>query len=195
MAKALGRSVEDVPADSRWLRPRIARVAPVTVGLSAKSWTNVVSDAKAAMSWCGIVEPKSNHRSHLSQDWSCLWGVVLKSGPFALQPALGRFVHFLNRLGVAPAEVDDSHAALYREALERNEIFKDTETAWRQAVYGWNRAEVLLPEWPRRRLSLPSRTNHIVLPLSTFPESFRLALDVYMDRRANPDPLCESTLR
>jgi integrase len=195
LAKALGRPVEAAPADPRWLRPRIVRVAPVAVGLSTKSWTNVVSDAKAAMAQCGILEPKSNHRSHLSQDWSCLWGVVLKSGPFALQPALGRFVHFMSRLGVAPAEVDDRHAALYREALERNEVAKDTEAAWRSAICGWNRAQVLLPEWPRRRLSLPSRTNHIVLPLSTFPESFRADLDVYMDRRANPDPLAEDAPR
>lgn len=195
LAKVLGHPVENVPADPRWLRPRIARVAPVAAGLSAKSWTNIVSDAKAAMAQCGIVAPKSKQREHLSPHWRDLWGSVMAARDPYLQASLGRLVHFLSRLGIAPSEVDDSHAALYREALERNEVAKDTEATWRAAICAWNRAQVLLPDWPRRRLTLPSRCNHIVLPLSTFPESFRADLHVYMDRRANPDPLDEGAAR
>lgn len=189
LAKALGRTPQDVPADPRWLWPRVTKIAPAAVGLSAKSWTNLVSDARAAMARCGVVEPRNHQRVHLSPDWSQLWTLVLASGDTTLQPSLCRFVHFLNRLGVAPAEVDDRHAALYRDALERNEIAKVPETAWRLAVNAWNRAVARLPEWPRRSLSLPSRRNPIVLPLATFPMSFQADLVRYSDRLARPDPL------
>lgn len=189
LARALGRPVEEVPADPRWLRPRIARVLPGAVGFSAKSWTNILSDARAAMAQCGVVERRNHRRVHLSAEWACLWSVVLASKDTTLQPSLYRFVQFLNRLGIAPEEVDDSHAAVYREALERNGTSRAPETAWRSAVTAWNRAVARLPDWPHRLLSLPSRRNLIVLPLATFPESFRADLDLYLDRFANPDPL------
>lgn len=189
LAKALGRSVEEVPADPRWLRPRIAKVAPIAIGLSAKSWTNVRSDARAAMAQCGVVERRNHRRVHLSPEWSRLWTLVLASRDTTLQPSLYRFVQFVNRRGVAPEEVDEGHAAAYREALEHNEIAREPETAWCSAVSAWNRAVARLPEWPRRSLSLPSRRNPIVLLITTFPASFRADLDRYVDDLTHPDPL------
>jgi integrase len=191
LAKILDRPLEEIPADPRWLRPRIRRIVPVAAGVSAKSWTNIVSDARAAMAKCGLVADQELLRRHLSPEWSPLWGLAMAAKDPALTAALGRFVHLVNRLGVAPHEVDDPHIALYREALERNELSKDPEGTARAAMHGWNRAEARFPEWPRHRFTIPCRLNLIVLPLATFPPSFLEELERYLDWLAHPDPLDE----
>ncbi len=188
VADALGRPVEQVPADPKWLQPRLAQIAPAAIGLATKSWQNAVSDARAAMVHAGIVQSRRNHIDDLSPSWRRLWEAVLASRSRTLTPALCRFVHFLNRQGVNPQEVNDAHAAAYRDALALNEISKSPDVAFRAAANGWNLAGRLLPDWPRQTLTLPSRARRIVLPLETYPASFRADLHRYIETLANPDP-------
>ncbi|WP_143152599.1 hypothetical protein [Marivita hallyeonensis] len=37
VSKALGRSSADVPADPKWLQPRLQKIAPAALGLTPKS--------------------------------------------------------------------------------------------------------------------------------------------------------------
>lgn len=55
VAEALNRTPAEVPADPRWLQPRIARIAPAAHGVSPKTWQNTISNARNAMVACGIV--------------------------------------------------------------------------------------------------------------------------------------------
>lgn len=189
VAKALNRLLEDIPADPRWLQPRLARIAPAALGLTPKAWTNIVSDARAAMVHFGIVERRHNHISDLSPAWRQLWKIVLASRDPTLQPSLSRFVYFLNHQGVAPYEVSDEHALAYRDALSLNEISKSPEVAYRAAVNGWNLAVKRVAEWSQTTLSLPSRQKVIKLPAEVFPDSFHKDLDQLLDRLSCPDPL------
>ncbi|WP_209506703.1 MULTISPECIES: hypothetical protein [unclassified Ruegeria] len=93
-AKALALPPGDVPCDSRWLQPRLSKVAPAALGLTPKSWQNAVSDARAALAHFGLVERRFNRIEDLSPAWHALWADVLASGDKTLQPALCRFVHF-----------------------------------------------------------------------------------------------------
>ena len=61
MAKALGRAPEDVPADPKWLQPRLAKVMPAGLGLKPKAWQNALSDARSAMAWAGILKRRHRH--------------------------------------------------------------------------------------------------------------------------------------
>jgi integrase len=189
VAKALHRPLEDVPADPQWLQPRLANIAPAALGISPKAWTNILSDARTAMAHYGIVKCRRNHIDDLSPQWRHLWAIVLASDNSTLSKSLGRFVHFLNRQGVAPRDVCDEHALTYREALKLNEISKSPAIAYRTAVSGWNRAVRRIPEWPRTTLSRPSRRKVIKLPAETFPSSFLNDLDRLLDRLRRPDPL------
>jgi len=189
VAKALGRMPGDIPADPAWLQPRLAKVAPAALGLSAKSWQNAVSAARGAMTRFGLVERRNNRIEHLSPAWRALWEGVLASGDKTLQPGLCRFVHFLSRHDIAPEEVGDAHAGAYHEAVALNEISKDPETAWRAAVKAWNLAVRRRPDWPQQTLSLPRRDTRIARPVADFPESFGIDLDAYLARLARPDPL------
>ncbi len=191
VAKALGRAPEDVPAYGRWLQPRLARLSPAALGMTAKAWQNALSDARAAMAQCGLVERRWSRPGDLTPAWRALWDVVLAANDPTLQPSVGRFVYFLNHSGVAPDEVRDAHALAYREALVVNEIRKAPETAYRAAVNGWNLAVARIPTWPQVRLTLPSRRKVIRVSDEALPAAFLADLEALMHRLANPDPLAE----
>ena len=40
VARAIGRTPEEIPADPHWLRTRLAKVEPAALGLTAKTWSN-----------------------------------------------------------------------------------------------------------------------------------------------------------
>lgn len=90
VARALGRSPEEAPADPRWLQPRLAKVMPAALGLTPKSWQNAVSDARSAMAHAGIVGRRQRRIHDLSPAWQQLWRAVLASKDPTLPPALSR---------------------------------------------------------------------------------------------------------
>jgi integrase len=189
VAKALGSPPEVVPADPTWLRPRLERVAPASLGLSAKSWSNALSDVRAALVLFGCVRRRYNRKADLSPPWREQWDSVLTSGDRTLRPALSRFVYFLNSLDIPPENVSDEHVAAYRDALAADEIRKSPTEVYRNAILAWNLAGKRISGWPQQRLSLPSRTNRIKLPIDTFPASFRADLDRFIASLECPDPL------
>jgi len=191
VAKALGRAPQNVPAHSRWLQPRLAKLSPAAFGLSVKSWQNAVSDTRSAMVHAGIVERRKNRITDLSPDWQTLWASLLASGDKTLQPALCRFVYFLNTHAIGPDQVRPEHALAYRDALSDGEISKAPDVAYRAAVNGWNLAGRRLPDWPKIRLPLENRQKIIKLPEGEFPAEFLQDVARLMARLTTPDPLAE----
>lgn len=191
VSKALGRAPQDVPAYGRWLQSRVAKLSPVAMGVTAKAWQNAVSDARAAMAQCGLIERRWSRPSDMSPEWRALWDAVLAANDPTVQPAVGRFVYFLNHTGVAPEQVSDAHAVAFREALGVNEISKSPEVAYRAAVNGWNLAARRISNWPQTRLTLTKRQKVIRLSNDALPETFKADLDALMHCLANPDPLAE----
>jgi integrase len=191
VAKALGLPPQDVYCHGRWLQPRLSKISPARLGISQKAWQNAVSDARAAMVHAGIVERRFNRITDLTQEWHNLWTQVLATESKSLQPALCRFVHFLNNHGVSPDQVCEEHALAYHKALVCNEISKSPEVAHRAAVNGWNLAADLIQAWPRIRLTLECRQKIIKLPDSQFPQGFIGEVDQLMARLSTPDPLAE----
>lgn len=191
VAKALGLPPSDVPCDGRWLQPRLAKVSPALLGIKPKTWQNAVSNARAAMASHGIVERRQRRAGDLSTAWRALWAALLRAESPSLPSALCRFVHFVNRLGVQPHQVTETHALAYRDAVATNEISKDPETSYRAAVNGWNLAMRRVPGWPQVSLSLPSRQKIIRLPAEAFPSSFVTDVDTLIARLGTSDPLSE----
>lgn len=194
VAKALGRSPDQTIADPTWLQPRLSKVAPAALGLSAKSWQNAVSDARAAMVHVGIVGKRRRHMHDLSPSWCELWQAVLDSKDRTLLAGLGRFVHFLNNLSLAPDEVTQEHADAFLQAVMAEEIAKRPEVAWRDAVNAWNLAGKRIAGWPSIKLHLPKWQNVIRLPDQALPQSFLADLDAMLHRSAAPDPFAEEVL-
>lgn len=192
MAKAIGRTPQDVPCHGRWLQSRLAKIAPAAIGLSIKAWQNIVSDARAAMVHAGIVERRDSRIADMSPEWRTLWAALLASKDKTLQPALCRFVYFLNTQRILPEHVCDNAAQAYLAALVRNEISKSPEVAFRAAVNGWNLAVHRLPNWPQRKLALEHRQKVIKLIETKFPASFLRDLEQLMHQLSTPDPLAQN---
>jgi integrase len=189
VADALNRAPAQVLADPRWLQPRLARIVPAAIGVSPKTWQNTVSNARNAMVACGIVSNRQRKVSDLSPTWRALWNLVRDSKDKSLLSPLPRFIFFLDRIGVAPEEVGSDDALLFLEAVEQNEISKNPQSAYRDAVMGWNRAVDRLPAWPRQRLDLPSRAKRVMLPEADYVSSFITDVDRYLEMRMRPDLL------
>lgn len=188
VARALGRTPEETPADPRWLQPRLEKVEPAALGLTKKSWSTARSDARAGLARFGVVDTRPRHRSELNTDWRPLWDLAIASGNLSLQAALRRFVYFLSDHSVVPSEVAEAHALAFRDALEASEISKSPDDAYRTAVRAWNQAVRLLPDWPQTTIPLTSRQKYVRMPEDTFPESFRRDLDLLVERLTHPDP-------
>lgn len=70
VARALGRSPEQVPADPRLLASRLAEIAPQTLGFSTARWNNIRSLLRAALGLVTAVAP-GRHLSPLSPAGKC----------------------------------------------------------------------------------------------------------------------------
>ncbi|ARE85370.1 integrase [Roseovarius mucosus] len=191
VAKALGRAPQNVPCHGRWLQPRLAKISPVSLGISRKAWQNAVSDARSAMAHVGIVERRKHRKTDLMPEWNELWSMVLASNDPTLKPALHRFVYFLSDLGLRPEDVSAEHTLIYREALVRCEISKSPEVAYRASLNAWNLAVRRLPSWPRTLLPLENRQKIIKLDDDMFSDAFQVDLAQLMFRLAHPDPMAE----
>jgi hypothetical protein len=142
-----------------------------------------------------VVEQRFRRLDDLSPQWQPLWDGVLASRNLSLTATLGRFIRFLDKMGIAPGQVGPEHVALYQEALGLNELRKDPQLGARQALTAWNRATKLLADWPQQTLPVPRSTKVYQLPLSRFPASFAEDLARFVQSRERPDPLDPSALR
>jgi integrase len=188
VASALNRPPEEVFCETRWLQTRISKIEPARLGVSKKAWQNAVSDAKAAMAHFGIVKGKNNSIKDLNPDWFALWEQVTTSGDLGMAAGLRRFVFFLNRVGIAPAEVTDQDALDYKSGIELQEISRSPDVAYRAAVNAWNRASKQIADWPKIVLVLPNRQKVIQLAEGVLPASFNADLDCFLDFLAVADP-------
>jgi hypothetical protein len=153
LAKAINREPTTVPADPTWLQPRIAAVSPARNGITQKSWSNIISNAQAALRHLGITATRTRDLSDLSEGWRALWQALLSSNDYTLARGLGRFVRFLDKNDVGPNDVIEAHVDLFRKALTLNELRKDPAESALQALYAWNRAVAKIPTWPKTRLA------------------------------------------
>tara|TARA_R110002051_G_scaffold237873_1_gene298690 strand:+ start:10900 stop:12591 length:1692 start_codon:yes stop_codon:yes gene_type:complete len=189
VAEALNRTPSQIPADPRWLQQRLECIAPAALGITDKTWQNLISNARSAMVACGIVAKRQRRVSDLSPAWRSLWSAVQASRDKSLLSPLPRFVFFLDRIGIAPEDVRSHHAVLYREAVTLEEISKDANTAYKNAVSGWNLAVDRLPIWPRQRLEKPSQARRVMLAKTKYAPSFLADVDRYLEMRVRPDLL------
>jgi integrase len=188
LSAILDRAPEALPADPVWLQPRLSKIQPAAIGLKQKSWTNILSNAKAAFKVLGIV-PRSHRLADLSPLWAPLWQRVLQSGNIRVSRSLGRFVRCMDNLAISPDRVDLEAALLYKRALEEAELHDTPVESMYQAIRGWNRAVRDLPWWPGKVIEPPTRRKTYVIDPASFPEAFRQDVARFRKRMEAPDLL------
>lgn len=189
VAKVINREPATVPADPTWLQPRIAAVTPARNGITPKSWSNIISNAQAALRHLGITAARTRDLSDLSEEWRAVWLSLLASKDHSLARGLGRFVRFLDKNNVGPHDVIEEHIDLFHEALTLNELRKDPAESALQALYAWNRSVAKVPTWPKTRLAPPRSDRNFVLPHDELPSTLVAEIDAAMHRLSALDPL------
>ena len=98
VARALGRSPEQVPADPRLLARRLREIAPQSLGFSKARWNNVRSLLRAALDLVTRVSP-GRHLAPLAPEWQTLLDRLPTK---RLNYQLSRLLHFLSVQGIGP---------------------------------------------------------------------------------------------
>jgi integrase len=189
-ARALGRSVEDIPADGRLLGNRLKEISPAAIGVSRERWNNVRSLLRAALALIQPISPGRN-RNKLLPEWDLLSSEL---GSRSDKIALSRILHFLSVRGIHPAQVTRTIFEEYHAHLD-DSLLKRPVESFALTVRAWRRAAVTIAGWPNVDVSVPDRRKHWVLGWDAFPDSLHRDCQKWCDRLAGHDLLDDAPFR
>lgn len=195
VAEVLTRAPDAVPVHVPWLQPRLEEVMPKALGLSAKTWANILSNMKAALVHLGFIKTGTKPAGALSPAWATHWQALRQSSESGLVPGLLGFVAYLDDQAVAPDGVGGGHLTDYLGFVATRSLRKNPLDVARRARIAWNRAAKLVAGWPNRQLAPIASDTVYCLPDSRFSGSFIAEVDALMLSLAKPDPLAPGKLQ
>jgi hypothetical protein len=101
VARALGQSPPNIPADARLLASRLKDVAPAAIGISRGRWNNIRSLLRTALALIQPLSPGRN-RNDLLPEWLALSNKLESRSD---QIVLSRLLRFARRAGSARARL------------------------------------------------------------------------------------------
>jgi hypothetical protein len=185
----LGCPPQELLADAADLRRRLARLSPLSAGLSPGSLRNLKSLVGKALIAAGIVSVPGRSRTPLAPNWRRLLG-LLDPGERYL---LSRFARWCTQRGIPPEDVDDDVMANFAQALLSHSLVGRPKQIHRNSCLAWNKASDTVEGWPRRKLTAPNHRRNYALSWSTFPASFRNDVDAFLRHLSGEDLLAETT--
>lgn len=192
VAKALGKSPEDLPANPASLRQRLVRFTPAMAGVSRRRWQNALSLVRAAFKHAGLTQVPGRSRTPLSAAWAELFRHI--SNP-KTRYGLSRFARYCSERGIAPEAVDDAVLEAFRNDLVERAVVNHPDEIHRNTCVLWNKARRTIPVWPPQCLSVHDRRRFFALPWAAFPDSLKLDVDAYLERLAGKDLLAGGNFR
>ena len=188
VAAVLRLEPAQIPADPAWLRARLAKIEPALLGLKAKTWANVVSNALAALTETGVTR-KGWRSSRLSPEWQTLWNKIEDT---RLKIGLGSFVRFCSRQNIGPTLVSDQTVEQFAQALRDGvSLRKSPERALYYLTTSWNKARDRIEDWPQSQLMVPRRRVLFSPKTGQLPVSLRQDIERYTTRMRCLDPLAD----
>ncbi|MEW9837522.1 tyrosine-type recombinase/integrase [Mesorhizobium marinum] len=172
------------------VRALIASIKPAAHGLSAKSFSNIQSNLRAALREAGIIDAAGGYLTKADSDWGPLMAAAEEDKSYL---ALSRFAGYCARHSVCPDTVDDSTVLDFHGWLVARTLEPRPDAVVRKIPKLWNRAAANLPGWPATRLNEvqiglePRKTSW-----SELPEMLRREAEAYLELRADPDPFDET---
>jgi len=179
ICRSLGLQPESTPADPRLFAKLLRGLTPAAARMSPGRLWNCLSYLDAAFS---LTDTRFRRR-HIPVVLPPHLEAVLKRISNRWQRAkLRRFMYFLCENGIAPEEVDDEVFDAFRASLVHS-LIKDIYTRDRETRKNWNALVAMNPEWGYRQVTVPSYTDHYVLPEDAFPASLWADVDAYIASR------------
>jgi integrase len=192
VAKALGRSLDDLPADPADLRARLRDFAPAAAGLSLRRWRNALSLLRYALKHSGLTRVPARSRAPLTCEWEDLFRHLNDRRSLS---GLSRFGRYCSVRAIAPCAVDDSVLDVFLSDLRDGALVRTPGAIHRTTCVLWNKAAASIACWPDRRLVVRDRRQTFALPWCTYPASLKIDVDRYLERLAGKDPLAPGDFR
>lgn len=185
LAQLLGRDLTTLPAHLPDLRAAIGRINPAQHGMTRKTWSNIRSNALAALRLYSSNDGPPRTRP-LSNEWQALQRLLPDK---RFRNGLSRLTRYCSAHGIAPASVDDATMTNFRHYLETDTLVPDPAAVHRRVCRLWSEAADAIPGWPGRKVRLPdNRKPRRHLSLNDLPANLQQDLGAYLAMRANPDP-------
>lgn len=178
LARATGRSAEDLPAAPAELRPLLGPASQHALG---KRWSNALSALRRLLRAVGLHAPGERTGLPAGSTWAILVAALpLKQQRAALTP----FARYCIKIGVEPHGVTEVTLRAYGQWRETYTLGTSLTEAARSIRQAWHRAQRDgVPDWPGHRL-VADRPQHVeALPIGCFPDSFLADLETYLAAR------------
>lgn len=173
ISKVSGVDPRFAPACLKAMRPHIRAVRPARHDLAPKTWSNLRSDFRAAITGA---TPQADRKRDPS--WDRLRPALPNE---RMKKGLSRFIRFCERSGIAPTVVSDAVSARFLAYLETSTMLAVPQDCHRRTCRLWNEAARTIDGWPRVDLSVPGyRKPRQTLRISSFPESLQREVENYL---------------
>jgi integrase len=200
LSRALRADPHLIPAEPRYLRPKLSKLTPAMAGVSPPRWSNAKSLLLKALKRVGLRSMAGRSREPLAPKWDVL-RAHLPDRHF--QSGLSRFMSYCTALMIEPAQVTAETFVEFGKELQTNSLTRDPGSIYRDTCKLWNLAAKTISEWPQLLVSVPDRRRNFAFALDAFPQSFRADVERFLSKGGEPDvfsdsyhkPLTELTLR
>lgn len=184
MAKFFGLRLEEVPANTNWLRHRLRQFHPKQAGISEKYLANTKSAVLAALKLTGSNNTHTAWQPTMNDAFQALYDDI----PDRLQGyKLSRFFRWCSEQGLSPDQVTDTAVEAFEDAVIKSTLVNNPSKVARQTILTWNKTRDLIDSWPEVTLyRAPSRVPW-TFPLEQFPKTFQREVDAWCDRLAMTD--------
>ncbi len=132
----LGQDPSALPADVGLLRDRLATLNPASVGLSARTWSNLRSNLFRAIEASGLHPVLRTAKIPLDQPWRDLYARLPDR---RTRDGLSRFARFCSLNGIAPEQVDLKVLRAFADAVRTSTLARKAATLERDVATLWNR--------------------------------------------------------
>jgi integrase len=183
LAQLRGTVPESIPSTVEAVRDAILKSRVPLHVMSARSWSNLKSSVKAALTHVGITPARRRSYRDLSPAWQHLRSQL---GRFKYMRVSGLF-HYCSDQEIEPEMVDQAVFEDYREHVRSGLINKDPEKTYVMTVSTWNKHACEISEWPSTIIERASQSRSFALPIEGFPESFQAEAAEERERLSHAD--------
>lgn len=184
-AELFGRTLENIKAHPAVIRELLASRGAAEVGVTQKTYANIRALVGQALRLHGPAIQQLTRRIPLAPAWQALLNRIELHWQ---RQGLYRLATYCSVMGIAPEDVRSETLRGLFEAVEAEEIVKNTKNILKLTIASWNRSMRTIPNWPQVRLSTPFAQKHWTLPLSVFPKSFQDEVIRWSATMLDPDP-------
>ena len=179
MARFFHREIDQVPANTEWLRQRLRQFHPRQAGVSDKHFANVKSAVIAAIKLARVTNKRVHAFPNMSEAFQELYDAVPNR---LLGYKLSRFFRHCSKQGLEPREVTDSTVSEFEDDLISETLHKEPSKVAREAVLTWNKMKSVVPGWPDITLTRRSARVPWTIPLEQFPETLQSDVAAWCER-------------